>query len=100
MFRIALRVNGFPEQGWVELKATCMSSEIVEIYTNKGVVYYATFECGLEQGYPDSPKISNLVINFKRDMWERILIDNLGNIKRKEKNMHTTSSRGMQRTEK
>ena len=90
----ALRVSGFPKQGWVELKASCMSSKIVEINTNKGMVY-ATFECGLEQGNLESSKISNLVIAFKNDMWERLLIDNLGNIKKGEKHAYNFFARNV-----
>ena len=54
----AMRVNGFPLQGYIEIKASAMESKTVEIITAKGVTY-ARFICGLEQGNPDSPTISN-----------------------------------------
>jgi len=68
----AMRVNGFPTQGFLELKASGMESKTVEIFTNKGVAH-AKFTCGLEQGNPDSPTIANLVIKFKHDIWLNIL---------------------------
>jgi len=68
----AHRVNGFPVQGWLELKASCLSEKDVEIITNKGVIK-AKFICGLEQGNPDSPRCANLVIKFKHDIWQCIL---------------------------
>jgi len=67
----AMRVNGFPEQGYLEFKASAMGSKEVEIVTCKGVVY-ARFICGLEQGNPDSPTVANLVIKFKHDVWNVI----------------------------
>jgi len=70
----AMRVNGFPEQGYIEIKASAMESKTVEIITAKGVTY-ARFICGLEQGNPDSPTISNLVIKFKHDIWSHISAD-------------------------
>ena len=70
----AMRVNGFPEQGYIEIKASAMESKTVEIITAKGVTY-ARFICGLEQGNPDSPTISNLVIKFKHDIWKHISND-------------------------
>jgi len=70
----AMRVNGFPEQGWLELKASCFGEKLVEIITNIGIVY-SLFTCGLEQGNPDSPKSSNLIIKFKHDIWDCILED-------------------------
>jgi len=76
----AMRVNGFPTQGYVELKASGMGAKTVEIITAKGVAH-ARFVCGLEQGNPDSPTIANLVIKFKHDIWCNILteIDNNSN---------------------
>jgi len=70
----AMRVNGFPEQGYIEIKASAMESKTVEIITAKGITY-ARFICGLEQGNPDSPTISNLVIKFKHDIWNHISRD-------------------------
>jgi len=67
----AMRVNGFPNQGYIEIKASAMEAKTVEIITAKGVTY-ARFICGLEQGNPDSPTISNLVIKFKHDVWGSI----------------------------
>jgi len=65
----AMRVNGFPEQGYIEFKASAMGAKEVEIVTCKGTAY-ATFICGLEQGNPDSPTVANLVIKFKHDVWD------------------------------
>jgi len=67
----AMRVNGFPTQGYIEIKASAMEAKTVEIITAKGVTY-ARFICGLEQGNPDSPTVSNLVIKFKHDVWGHI----------------------------
>jgi len=67
----AMRVNGFPEQGFLEFKASAMGPKLVEIITNKGRAF-ARFICGLEQGNPDSPTIANLVIKFKHDVWETV----------------------------
>ena len=67
----AMRVNGFPNQGYIEIKASAMEAKTVEIITAKGVTY-ARFICGLEQGNPDSPTVSNLVIKFKHDVWGHI----------------------------
>ena len=67
----AMRTNGFPCQGFLELKASSMQSKTVEIITAKGVAY-AKFVCGLEQGNPDSPTISNLVIKMKHDIWKHV----------------------------
>ena len=67
----AMRVNGFPNQGYIEIKASAMEAKTVEIITAKGITY-AWFICGLEQGNPDSPTISNLVIKFKHDVWGHI----------------------------
>ena len=67
----AMRVNGFPNQGYIEIKASAMEAKTVEIITAKGITY-ARFVCGLEQGNPDSPTISNLVIKFKHDVWGHI----------------------------
>ena len=68
----AMRVNGFPEQGFLELKASGMDSKTVEIITGKGIAH-ARFVCGIEQGNPDSPAMANLVIKFKHDLWKNIL---------------------------
>jgi len=68
----AMRVNGFPTQGFIELKASGMGAKTVEIITSKGIAH-ARFVCGLEQGNPDSPTIANLVIKFKHDIWCNIL---------------------------
>jgi len=65
----AMRVNGFPNQGYLEFKASAMGAKEVEIVTCKGVTY-AKFICGLEQGNPDSPTVANLVIKFKHDVWD------------------------------
>ena len=70
----AMKVNGFPDQGFLELKASGMEAKMVEIITAKGVAH-ARFVCGLEQGNPDSPTVSNLVIKFKHDIWRSILED-------------------------
>ena len=70
----AMKVNGFPDQGFIELKASGMEAKTVEIITAKGVAH-ARFVCGLEQGNPDSPTISNLVIKFKHDIWRDIIRD-------------------------
>ena len=64
----SMRINGFPDHGFVEFKACMMSEKIVEIITCKGTVF-AKFVCGLEQGNPDSPTIANLVIKMKHDVW-------------------------------
>ena len=86
----AMRTNGFPDQGYVELKASGMGAKTVEIITVKGTAY-ARFVCGLEQGNPDSPTIANLVIKFKHDIWRDVLQDvyknnkdNTNNSKNKE----------------
>jgi len=67
----AMRVNGFPLQGYLEFKASAMGAKEVEIITCKGVSH-ARFICGLEQGNPDSPTVANLVIKFKHDVWNTI----------------------------
>ena len=67
----AMRINGFPEQGFLEMKASAMGSKYVDIITKKGIAY-AKFVCGLEQGNPDSPTVANLVIKLKHDVWEHI----------------------------
>jgi len=64
----SMRINGFPDSGFIEFKACMMSEKIVEIITCKGTVF-AKFVCGLEQGNPDSPTIANLVIKMKHDVW-------------------------------
>jgi len=65
----AMRINGFPNQGFLEIKASSMQAKTVEIITSSGIAY-ARFVCGLEQGNPDSPTISNLVIKLKHDVWQ------------------------------
>jgi len=65
----AMRINGFPESGFLEFKACMMGEKIVEIITCKGTAF-AKFVCGLEQGNPDSPTIANLVIKIKHDVWK------------------------------
>jgi len=70
----AMRINGFPTKGYIEIKASAMESKTVEIITAKGITY-ARFVCGLEQGNPDSPTVSNLVIKFKHDIWNFISKD-------------------------
>ena len=61
----AMRTNGFPEEGFVELKANCMGTDkIVQILTDIGIVT-GQFNCGIEQGNPYSPRQSNLVIKNK-----------------------------------
>jgi len=67
----SMRINGFPECGFVEFKACMMGEKIVEIITCKGTAF-AKFVCGLEQGNPDSPTIANLVIKMKHDIWATI----------------------------
>jgi len=67
----AMRTNGFPNQGFLEIKASSMQAKTVEIITSTGIAY-AKFVCGLEQGNPDSPTISNLVIKFKHDIWQTL----------------------------
>jgi len=67
----AMRVNGFPEQGFLEIKASGMGAKFVDIITKKGIAY-AKFVCGLEQGNPDSPTVANLVIKLKHDVWNYI----------------------------
>ena len=67
----AMRTNGFPNQGFLEIKASSMQAKTVEIITSTGIAY-ARFVCGLEQGNPDSPTISNLVIKLKHDIWQTL----------------------------
>ena len=67
----AMRVNGFPDSGFIEFKACMMGEKLVEIVTCKGTAF-AKFVCGLEQGNPDSPTIANLVIKLKHDAWSSI----------------------------
>jgi len=81
----AMRICGFPTQGFLELKANCMDSKYVEIITNKGTAV-ATFSCGLEQGNPDSPTIANLVILLKHKLWNSVceeFLEKRGGIKDK-----------------
>ena len=47
-----------------------MSFKTVFIQTVKGIIK-STFECGLEQGNPDSPRASNLVIMNIHNMWKK-----------------------------
>jgi len=60
---------GFPKQGFVEFKGSSMSFKKVYIKTSKGTIE-SFFECGLEQGNPDSPRAANLIIKQKHDMWK------------------------------
>jgi len=71
MILAAMRVCGFPQQGFLEFKANCMDEKQVSIITNKGTAN-GTFSCGLEQGNPDSPTIANLVILFKHKIWSKV----------------------------
>jgi len=64
----SMRINGFPDLGFIEFKACMMSEKIVEIITCKGTVF-AKFVYELEQGNPDSPTIASLVIKMKHDVW-------------------------------
>jgi len=66
-----MKINGFPDSGFIEMKACMMSAKLVEIITAKGTAY-AIFQCGLEQGNPDSPTIANLVIKLKHDIWRTL----------------------------
>lgn len=66
-----LRMNGFPNMGFLELKASCIWDKDVEILTNKGTAFFK-FKCGLEQGNPDSPKMANLVIMLKHILWNSL----------------------------
>lgn len=68
----AMKVNGFPDQGFLELKASAMEAKSVQIITTKGITHIRVV-CGLEQGNPDFPTISNLVIKFKHDIWKHII---------------------------
>jgi len=67
----SMKINGFPDQGFLEMKACAMGEKLVEIITCKGVAF-AKFVCGLEQGNPDSPTIANLVIKLKHDVWRTV----------------------------
>jgi len=71
MILAAMRVCGFPRQGFLEFKANCMDEKDVNIITNKGTAN-GKFSCGLEQGNPDSPTIANLVILFKHKIWNKV----------------------------
>ena len=66
-----MKINGFPDEGYIEMKACMMCTKLVEIITAKGTVH-AIFQCGLEQGNPDSPTIANLVIKLKHDIWRTL----------------------------
>jgi len=61
---------GFPDMGYVEFKGSSMSFKKVLIQTIKGTIK-STFECGLEQGNPDSPRAANLVIMNIHNMWKK-----------------------------
>ena len=82
----AMRTNGFPCQGFLELKASSMQEKLVEIITSKGIAH-ARFVCRLEQGNPDSPTVSNLVIKLKHNIWQHMTIE-------ASKRMNTTSESG------
>jgi len=61
---------GFPKKGYIEFQGSSMSHKSVVIKTNKGEIL-TTFECGLEQGNPDSPRAANLVIMNIHNMWKK-----------------------------
>ena len=82
----AMRINGFPEQGFLEIKASGMGAKYVDIITKKGIAY-AKFVCGLEQGNPDSPTVANLVIKLKHDVWN-FISEKVAKIYEKNKNNH------------
>ena len=82
----AMRINGFPEQGFLELKASGMGAKYVDIITKKGIAY-AKFVCGLEQGNPDSPTMANLVIKLKHDVWN-FISKQVEDIYKRNKNQH------------
>ena len=82
----AMRVNGFPEEGFIEFKASAMGAKEVEIITCKGTTY-ARFVCGLEQGNPDSPTVANLVIKFKHDVWD-VISEEIKKIFKRNKHSH------------
>ena len=65
----SLQIAGFPDEGWLEFKASCMWDRGVEILTDVGAVH-SSFNCGLEQGNPDSPKQANLVAVLKHMVWK------------------------------
>jgi len=86
-----MQVNGFPNQGHdIEIKASAMEAKIVEIITGKGATYAQSI-CGLEQGNPDSPTVSNLVIKLMHDVWgsspQKKLNRYYGKIKRTKRNL-------------
>jgi len=66
----AMRKAGFPEEGYLEFKASSLSFKKVIIQTIKGSIA-TIFECGLEQGNPDSPRAANLVIMNIHNMWKK-----------------------------
>jgi len=90
----AMRINGFPSQGFLEIKASAMQPKLVEIITSKGIAF-AKFVCGLEQGNPDSPTVSNLVIKLKHDIWNH-LTNKVRNMFKQETNdpniVHTSTN--------
>ena len=53
----------------MELKGSAMTDRTASIVTSKGTVN-TTFFCGVEQGNPDSPKTSNLVILLRHRIWK------------------------------
>ena len=71
----AMLKAGFPPLGYVEFKGSSMSFKKVLIQTIKGTIL-STFECGLEQGNPDSPRAANLVIMNIHNMWKKATINN------------------------
>jgi len=83
----AMRVCGFPNQGFLEFKANCMDNKHVEIITNKGSAR-ATFSCGLEQGNPNSPTIANLVILMKHKIWNILCKELLQKLGKKAEDCH------------
>ena len=72
----SMALAGFPKQGRMELKGSAMTERAVSIITNKGMVD-ATFNCGVTQGNPNSPKTSNLVILLKHRIWKSYYPDPL-----------------------
>ena len=72
----SMALAGFLKQGYMELKGPAMIDRAVNIITNKGLVD-ATFNCGVEQSNPDSPKTSNLIILLKHRIWKSYCPDPL-----------------------
>ena len=66
----AMAKAGFPAKGYMEFKGSSMSFKTVVIKTNKGEII-TKFECGIEQGNPDSPRAANLIIMNIHNMWKK-----------------------------